>query len=45
MVNGDYGVAIAYTAVLIVLMVAAMLAIQGLVGVRVMATRTAESAS
>ncbi len=31
--------------VLIVLMVAAILAIQWLVGVRVMATRTAESAS
>jgi len=44
-VNGDYGVAVAYSGVLIVLMVAAILAIQWLVGVRVMATRTAESAS
>jgi iron(III) transport system permease protein len=41
-VNGDYGVAIAYSAVLIVLMVAAIAIIQGLVGVRVVGQRTAE---
>jgi iron(III) transport system permease protein len=44
-VNGDYGVAIAYSGVLIVLMVAAVLAIQWLVGVRVVTSRTAESTS
>jgi iron(III) transport system permease protein len=43
-VNGDYGVAIAYSAVLIALMVAAILVIQWLVGVRVI-SRTAETAS
>jgi iron(III) transport system permease protein len=43
-VNGDYGVAIAYSAVLIVLMVAAILVIQRLVGVRVIAARAIESA-
>jgi len=43
-VNGDYGVAIAYSAVLIVLMVMAIVAIQWLVGVRVVAARAAESA-
>jgi iron(III) transport system permease protein len=41
-VNGDYGVAIAYSAVLIVLMVAAIAAIQWLVGVRAVGARTAE---
>jgi iron(III) transport system permease protein len=40
-VNGDYGVAIAYSAVLIALMVAAIVAIQRLVGVRVVASRAA----
>jgi len=44
-VNGDYGVAIAYSAVLIALMVAAILAIQWLVGVRVIGARAAEGAS
>jgi iron(III) transport system permease protein len=44
-VNGDYGVAIAYSAVLIALMVAAILAIQKLVGVRVIGARTAEGAT
>ena len=43
-VNGDYGVAIAYSAVLIVLMVAAIGIIQRLVGVRVVGARAAESA-
>ncbi len=43
-VNGDYGVAIAYSAVLILLMVAAIVAIQWLVGVRVVAARAAEGA-
>jgi iron(III) transport system permease protein len=43
-VNGDYGVAIAYSAVLIVLMVAVILAIQRAVGVRVIGARTAEGA-
>jgi iron(III) transport system permease protein len=41
-VNGDYGVAIAYSAVLIALMVGAILLIQRLVGVRVTSTRAAE---
>jgi len=44
-VNGDYGVAIAYSAVLIALMVAAILVIQWLVGVRVIGARAAEGAS
>jgi iron(III) transport system permease protein len=44
-VNGDYGVAIAYSSVLIVLMVAAVLAIQWLVGVRVVTSRTVEGTS
>jgi len=44
-VNGDYGVAIAYSAVLIVLMVAVILAIQRLVGVRVVDSRAAEGAA
>jgi iron(III) transport system permease protein len=44
-VNGDYGVAIAYSAVLIVLMVAVILAIQWLVGVRTIAARAPEGAS
>ncbi|MBI1845708.1 MAG: iron ABC transporter permease [Candidatus Rokubacteria bacterium] len=44
-VNGDYGVAIAYSAVLIALMVAAIVLIQRLVGVRVVGARTAEGAS
>jgi iron(III) transport system permease protein len=43
-VNGDYGVAIAYSAVLIVLMVSAIVVIQWLVGVRVTAARAAEGA-
>ena len=43
-VNGDYGVAIAYSAVLIVLMVAVIVAIQWLVGVRAVGARAAESA-
>ena len=43
-VNGDYGVAIAYSAVLIVLMVAVIVLIQRLVGVRVVGTRAAEGA-
>jgi iron(III) transport system permease protein len=44
-VNGDYGVAIAYSAVLIVLMVAVVVAIQWLVGVRAVGARGAESAA
>ena len=44
-VNGDYGVAIAYSAVLIVLMVAVILAIQWFVGVRVVTPRAPEGAS
>ncbi len=44
-VNGDYGVAIAYSAVLIVLMMAVILAIQWLVGVRTIAARAPEGAS
>ncbi|HEV8584023.1 MAG TPA: iron ABC transporter permease [Methylomirabilota bacterium] len=44
-VNGDYGVAIAYSAVLIALMVAAIVVIQWLVGVRVIGARAAEGAS
>ena len=44
-VNGDYGVAIAYSAVLIVLMVAVILAIQWLVGVRAVGARAEASAS
>ncbi len=44
-VNGDYGVAIAYSAVLIVLMLTAIVAIQRLVGVRVIGSRAAEGAS
>ena len=44
-VNGDYGVAIAYSAVLIVLMMAVILAIQWLVGVRTIASRAPEGAS
>ena len=43
-VNGDYGVAIAYSAVLILLIVVAIVAIQWLVGVRVVAARTVEDA-
>ena len=43
-VNGDYGVAIAYSAVLIALMVGTIAAIQWLVGVRVVGTRTVEGA-
>ena len=45
-VNGDdlRGVAIAYSAVLIVLMVAAIAAIQWLVGVRAVGARTMEGA-
>jgi iron(III) transport system permease protein len=43
-VNGDYGVAIAYSAVLIVLMVAVIVAIQWLVGIRAVGARVAESA-
>jgi iron(III) transport system permease protein len=42
-INGDYGVAIAYSAVLIVLMVAVIVAIQRLVGVRAVGARGAES--
>jgi iron(III) transport system permease protein len=44
-VNGDYGVAIAYSAVLIGLMVTAIVVIQRLVGVRVSGARAAEGAS
>ena len=44
-VNGDYGVAIAYSAVLIVLMMAVILVIQRLVGVRVVSARAAEGAT
>ncbi len=44
-VNGDYGVAIAYSAVLIALMVAAIVVIQRLVGVRVVTARAAQGAS
>jgi iron(III) transport system permease protein len=44
-INGDYGVAIAYSAVLIILMVAVILAIQWLVGVRTIAARAPEGAS
>ena len=44
-VNGDYGVAIAYSAVLIGLMVTAIVVIQRLVGVRVIGSRAAEGAS
>jgi iron(III) transport system permease protein len=44
-VNGDYGVAIAYSAVLIALMVAAIVLIQWLVGVRVVGARAVEGAS
>jgi iron(III) transport system permease protein len=43
-INGDYGVAIAYSAVLIALMVAVIVAIQWLVGVRVVGARAAETA-
>jgi iron(III) transport system permease protein len=43
-VNGDYGVAIAYSAVLIVLMVAVIVAIQWIVGVRAVGARAVESA-
>jgi iron(III) transport system permease protein len=43
-VNGDYGVAIAYSAVLIVLMVAGIALIQWLVGVRAVGQRAAEGA-
>jgi iron(III) transport system permease protein len=43
-VNGDYGVAIAYSAVLIVLMIAVVVAIQRVVGVRAVGARAAESA-
>jgi iron(III) transport system permease protein len=41
-INGDYGVAIAYCSVLIVLMVAAILVIQRVVGVRQLGRRPAE---
>jgi iron(III) transport system permease protein len=41
-INGDYGVAIAYSAVLILLMLAAIVLIQWLVGVRVTTAREAE---
>jgi iron(III) transport system permease protein len=41
-VNGDYGVAIAYSAVLIVLMIAVIVVIQRLVGVRAIGGRGAE---
>jgi iron(III) transport system permease protein len=44
-VNGDYGVAIAYSAVLIALMVLAIVAIQWLVGVRTVGQRAAEASS
>jgi iron(III) transport system permease protein len=44
-VNGDYGVAIAYSAVLIALMVAAIVVIQRLVGVRVVGSRVVEGTS
>jgi len=44
-VNGDYGVAIAYSAVLIALMLAAIVALQRLVGVRVIGSRAAEGTS
>ena len=43
-VNGDYGVAIVYSAVLIVLMIAVIVAIQWLVGVRAVGARAAEGA-
>lgn len=43
-VNGDYGVAIAYSAVLIVLMVSVIVAIQWLVDVRAHGAQAAESA-
>jgi iron(III) transport system permease protein len=43
-VNGDYGVAIAYSAVLIALMIGTITAIQWLVGVRVVGARTVEGA-
>jgi iron(III) transport system permease protein len=43
-VNGDYGVAIAYSAVLILLMVAVIVAVQRVVGVRAMAARAVEGA-
>jgi len=43
-VNGDYGVAIAYSAVLIALMVAVIVTIQRVVGVRAVGARAAESA-
>lgn len=43
-VNGDYGVAIAYSAVLIALMVVVIVAIQRLVGSRAVGARAAESA-
>jgi iron(III) transport system permease protein len=43
-VNGDYGVAIAYSAVLIVLMIAVIVAIQWLVGARAVGARAAEGA-
>jgi iron(III) transport system permease protein len=44
-INGDYGVAIAYSAVLIALMVAVIVAIQWLVGVCALGARGAESPS
>ena len=43
-VNGDYGVAIAYSAVLIVLMVSVIVAIQWIVGVRAVGARAVEGA-
>jgi iron(III) transport system permease protein len=43
-VNGDYGVAIAYSAVLIALMVLAIVAIQWLVGVRAVGARVVRAA-
>jgi iron(III) transport system permease protein len=43
-VNGDYGVAIVYSAVLIALMVLAIVAIQRLVGVRMVGARPVEGA-
>jgi iron(III) transport system permease protein len=41
-INGDYGVAIAYSAVLIALMMVAIVVIQWLVGARAVGARTAE---
>jgi iron(III) transport system permease protein len=43
-INGDYGVAIAYSAVLIVLMVAVIVAVQRVVGVRAVGARAIEGA-